>query len=320
MKRYLLPETGHDYKANLHCHTTISDGKLTPEQVKAAYMAEGYSIVAYTDHDVLVRHDDLAEEGFLPLNGYELAVSDKNDTVKRTCHFCFIAREPDLPQVCVYPSRYLPEGTEATFEKHYTPACISSMMQTGREAGFFVTYNHPAWSQERYPEYTAYHGMHAMEVVNFGCKNAGFDDTNTRVYDDMLRGGERIFCVATDDNHNGHPRDSRDWDSFGGFTVIRADKLEYRTITDALFSGHFYASEGPAIHALWIEDGQVHITCSDADKITMTCDYRRARIALAEDAPLTEAVFSLAGDETYIRLTVTDAAGKVAYTNAYFLK
>ena len=320
MKRYLLPETGHDYKANLHCHTTISDGKLTPEQVKAAYMAEGYSIVAYTDHDVLIRHDDLAEENFLPLNGYEIAVTDKYDPVKRTCHFCLIAREPDLPQVCVYPSRYLPAGTEAPFTKYYTPACISTMMQTGRDAGYFVTYNHPSWSQERYPEYTAYHGMHAMEVINFGCKIMGYDDTNTRVYDDMLRAGEHIYCIATDDNHNAHPVESGCWDSFGGFTVIRADKLEYRTITDALFAGNFYASEGPAINALWIEDDHVHITCSEAVKITMTCDFRRARIAVATDAPLTEAAFDLSGKETYIRLTVTDAAGKVAYTNAYFLK
>lgn len=320
MKRYLLPEVGNDYKANLHCHSTLSDGKLTPEEIKDAYMAHGYSIVAYTDHDALFDHSDLAEPGFLPLSGYELAVGDKNDTVKRTCHFCFIAREPDLPQVCVYPSRFLPEGTEAPFEKHYTPECISSMMKTGRDAGFFVTYNHPAWSQERYTEYTAYHGMHAMEMVNFGCKNAGFDDTNTRVYDDMLRAGERIFCVATDDNHNGHPMDSRHCDSFGGFTVIRADKLEYRTITDALFAGNFYASEGPSIGQLWIEDDTVHITCSPADKITMTCNYRRSRVALAENEPLTETSFTLAGDETFIRLTVIDAAGKMAFTNAYFLK
>ena len=31
----LLPESGY-YKANLHCHTTISDGEFTPEEIKAA--------------------------------------------------------------------------------------------------------------------------------------------------------------------------------------------------------------------------------------------------------------------------------------------
>ena len=34
MIRELLPEAGHFYKANLHCHSTMSDGKLTPEQLR----------------------------------------------------------------------------------------------------------------------------------------------------------------------------------------------------------------------------------------------------------------------------------------------
>lgn len=320
MRTYLLPASGNDYKANLHCHSTISDGRMTVEDLKAAYMAQGYSIIAFTDHDYLVDHSDLAEPGFLPLNGYEMGVTDKNSTIQRTCHFCLIARDPDnLTQVCVYPSKYLPEGTEATFERHYLPEEISKMMQTGRDAGFFVTYNHPCWSGERYPQYMSYHGMHAMEVVNFGCCAMGWDDVNDHVYDDMIRGGERIFCIATDDNHNKYPLNTRDSDSFGGFTVIRADQLEYRTVTDALVAGSFYASQGPAIHDLYIEDGFVHITTSEADRIFLSTNRRHAAIKYAEDAPLTEASFEIKPGDTYIRLTVVDATGKKAFTNAYFL-
>jgi len=44
MKKYLLPESGNFYKANLHCHSTFSDGKHTPEEIKKAYMDKGYSI------------------------------------------------------------------------------------------------------------------------------------------------------------------------------------------------------------------------------------------------------------------------------------
>ena len=39
MRKYLLPKDGNFYKANLHCHTTVSDGRLTPEEVKNAYKA-----------------------------------------------------------------------------------------------------------------------------------------------------------------------------------------------------------------------------------------------------------------------------------------
>ena len=38
MKKYLLPENGNFYKANLHCHTNISDGKLTPAERKAVHL------------------------------------------------------------------------------------------------------------------------------------------------------------------------------------------------------------------------------------------------------------------------------------------
>ena len=40
MKKYLLPRTGKFYKANLHCHSTVSDGKLTPAELKEAYKVD----------------------------------------------------------------------------------------------------------------------------------------------------------------------------------------------------------------------------------------------------------------------------------------
>ena len=68
MKKYLITKTGNFYKANLHCHTNLSDAILSPEEIKREYKARGYSIVAYTDHDVLIPHNDLRDENFLPLN------------------------------------------------------------------------------------------------------------------------------------------------------------------------------------------------------------------------------------------------------------
>ena len=47
--RALLPEAGQFYKANLHCHTVLSDGRWTKEQVKEEYRKRGYSVVAFTD-------------------------------------------------------------------------------------------------------------------------------------------------------------------------------------------------------------------------------------------------------------------------------
>ena len=50
MRRYLLPETGNFYKINMHSHSTLSDGKQTPEELKEFYKAQGYAAIAYTEH------------------------------------------------------------------------------------------------------------------------------------------------------------------------------------------------------------------------------------------------------------------------------
>ncbi len=334
MKKFLLPEHGNFYKANLHCHSTVSDGSLTPEEIKKAYMEQGYSVVAYTDHNVMIDHSDLREENFLPLRGYEIDVNENpeqysNDT--KTCHMCLIALEPDCErQVCWHRSKYLYgnsvnyrdqvkfDETQPDYERVYSGAAISDIMQKGRENGFFVTYNHPAWSMETANEYLQYKGMHAMEICNFGCWEAGYADYCPQVYEELLRSGQRIYCTANDDNHNG----GTDWkkDSFGGFNMIKAEKLDYRTITRALEKGEFYASMGPQIYDLYIEDDTVHITCSPARRICFHAGVRRSKCVWAKEGEaLTEAAFYVKPDCGYIRLSVMDENGLYANTQAYFL-
>ena len=334
MKKYLLPETGNFYKANLHCHTTVSDGRWTPEEVKKNYMAAGYSVIAYTDHDVLIAHPELADENFLPLNSYEMEVNapGKWDKHCKCCHMCLIALEPDnLTPVCwhrskytwgnakeIYSSQVKFNENEPDYERVYSPEGISDMMKRGRDAGFFVTYNHPAWSLETALDFAFYENMNAMEIVNGSCVTAGFDDYNPAAYDTMLLTGKRIYCVATDDNHDVQPLGHPGNDSFKGFTMIKADKLEYRTITSALEKGNFYASQGPEIKALWFEDGKVHIECSSARRITANYGVRRGRKIEADGELLTSASFGFAPDDNYIRITVEDENGLHANTNAYF--
>ena len=76
MKKILLNEALPFYRTNLHCHSTISDGKKTPEELKAYYKAHGYSAVAFTDHEAFIPHNDLTDDSFVALNAYELDASD----------------------------------------------------------------------------------------------------------------------------------------------------------------------------------------------------------------------------------------------------
>lgn len=336
MKKYLLPEMGNFYKANLHCHSTISDGKKTPAELKEIYKAKGYSIVAYTDHDILIPHDELTDDSFLALHGVEVGVTEEIDGAiweeVKTCHICFIGIDPDnITQPCWHRTNYV--GGNALLHRHlvkfdenepdyvrtYTPECISEMMQTAREKGFFVTYNHPTWSKEFYPDYIGYKGMHAFEMFNGGCQAYAYEEYNPRVYDDFLQSGNMIYCIGADDNHNKEPETARRFDSGWAYTVIKAENLEYRTVTDALLKGQFYASEGPEIYDFYVEDDLVTVTTSPADMILATYGTRRGRFALAEtpDRPVTKLTFKIDPRDRYFRVTVVDQKGKHACTNAY---
>ena len=70
-RKHLISQEGTFYKANLHCHTTLSDGAMTPAQIKEMYVRHGYSVVAYTDHNIYKYHEELQDENFIPLAGYE---------------------------------------------------------------------------------------------------------------------------------------------------------------------------------------------------------------------------------------------------------
>ena len=343
MKQYLLPPDGGAFKANLHCHSTVSDGRLTVGEIKEHYMKNGYSVIAYTDHDVLVPHDELNEEGrFLALHGYEMEVNEEGfgglksgDLTfgsAKTAHICLIAKSPDnLTQVCYNKDRYiwgnaLAYKPQLSFEsddyiRRYSHEGVSEMIRLGREHGFFVTYNHPTWSMESYPDYSGYEGMHAAEIWNTGCERCGFPEYNDHCYDDLLRQGKRIFCTATDDNHNGAPLDSPLSDACGGWVVIRCAKLEYECVTDALERGSFYSSTGPEIRDFWFEDGEIRVTTSPACRINFITGARHTGAVGAKPGEVvTEASFRPdRARDGYVRVDVVDARGAHADTNAVWM-
>ena len=71
--------------ADLHCHSTVSDGTLEPEALAARAKANGVELWALTDHDELggqQRARDAARAAGLPyLNGIEISVTFLDTTV-----------------------------------------------------------------------------------------------------------------------------------------------------------------------------------------------------------------------------------------------
>ncbi len=327
MKKHYFPQNGSFYKANLHCHTCVSDGVFTAEEVKKAYKAEGYSILAITDHNIMVDNSHLTEPDFLVLNGVEYNVAMQPYQAPRgsrsSGEFNMIAPTPDT-KLIMYQEKYVAytrshayfdkamrDENEAPYERYYSTECISDMMTGARDAGFFVSYNHPGWSQENYTVYTKYRGMHAMEIYNYGSCYFTNDGHVPQVYDDICKAGNIIYCVATDDNHS-------DVDRFGGYVMVKSDKLEYTTVVEALKNGEFYASTGATINDIWYEDGYAHITCENAQMIFINSGTTfNGGVHAKGDEALTEASFKLHPLMKYIRFTVVDKNGNFAWSNAY---
>jgi len=338
MKKYLFNPKGKFYKVNLHCHSTVSDGHFTPEEIKQMYKERGYSAVAFTDHNILVSHTDLNDESFVALHGFEAEFNepygeetDKNFYDIKTAHICFVALEPDN---LVHPfwhrikyqdngnvSKYVPYAlfreNEPDFERSHTSECINRAIKLGRDRGFFVSYNHHTWSLETYPDYIEYENLNAMEIYNNTSEHQGYEEYAPGVYDDMLKAGRRLFCIATDDNHNhnGSPLP----DSFGGFTMVCAEQLDYKSIMNALATGECYASNGPFINELFYEDGTLNVKCSAARFIDFSTDRRHAlRVSANDSKGVTEGSFVLDEKDKYVRVTITDFEGNHANSRAYF--
>ena len=312
MKKFLLPAGLPEFKANLHCHTTVSDGDLTPEEIKKYYMEAGYSVVAFSDHDEFHTHNDLTDEKFLAINAYESGFSDEANPKpheRKVYHFCCFAKTDDEDYKEILPT-----------PDYHDKDAINAYIRAHNDKGFLVQYNHPVWSLQESEDLHGIKGLWGTEVYNFSATIDGTDGNQGYMYDVLLRDGSRLFCTATDDNHNHHPFGDEQCDSFGGYIVIRAEKLDYPTIIGAMERGDFYASTGPQIHDIYIEDGVLKVTCSPARHILFTTNTRCSKsVNAVGEQFVTSGAFELRDFFTFVRIQITGPDGSLAFSNAYWL-
>lgn len=337
MKKYLLPKDGNFYKACLHVHTTVSDGTTTPEETKKFYMDHGYSIVAFTDHECIVPHNDLAEENFLPITSYELSTNESGKTwpYTKTYHLNYYSPDKNAgshPCFDVNYTNYMAaiaksvteEMKKFQYDRVYSTDCMNDIIKKCNDLGGLVSFNHPAWSLQNYPDYIDLEGLWGVEVYNTGSELCGFIETVTPL-NDLLNVGERVVPLCTDDAHRTNSMD-------GGWVMVKAKSLDYDTVFTALKNKDLYSSCGPQINELYYEDGKVYINTSKVKKVFMTTNCRSDKLFKgANNAPIESATFDLNYlinsckeqnfplSKCYFMLTVEDFEGNKAYTRAYFL-
>lgn len=333
--KYLISPSKTQYKANLHAHSTLSDGRLTPEALKEAYKARGYSILAITDHERPHSHQALNDPEFLMLTGYECYIRPdklgRSQRYEKEAHLNLFARDPENVTLICYNEPYcrylirdnalheitVRAGSER--QREYNPEYINEYIRTAKENGYIVSYNHPCGSREAEKDVMAYEGCFSLEICNYGSYVSNGLEHSGALYNKMLMAGKRMFCHAGDDNHNKHPFDDPQNDSFGAFTMIMPETFSYNGVITAMEEGEMYASMGPLFKEVSIDDDQLHVECSEVSHIFVYNGGKRPgnQHALPGQS-LTSADFTIDRNARYVRVAICDAQGKWADTRGFF--
>ena len=323
MKTYLIPNT-KQYKANLHCHTVLSDGQKTPEQIKDEYKAKGYSIVAFTDHEYIVNHQHLNDENFIAITAYEANFDSGIDWRYGKCaHLNFYAKNPyEDMHVVFHPDNVnqyklaLPVRDKLKWhgEKMYKKyELIQYAIDEANKHGYLVCLNHPYWSLQKHEDYFNFKGLCAMEVYNNGCGLIGGHAWLDYGLFCCENPDENVAPIAADDTHNPN-------DEFGGYTMICTDDFSYGGIIKAMEERNFYASTGIQITEFSVEDGKCHVECSGCTDAGIS-QAGRIYQNISNPDGMTSFDFDIRDGAKYVRIILQDKrTGGMAATKPYYLK
>lgn len=294
---------GQFWRGNIHTHSTLSDGKLAPDQVIEAYRSAGYDFMMLSDH--FIGH-------------FNWPVADTR-SLRSPDFTTIIGAEIHAPKTVVgelwhmvaagLPLDFAPCGDDETGPE---------LARRAAAAGAFVGIAHPAWSQLTVEDGHSIDVAHAVEIYNHGCAVESDRGDGWYLLDQMLNDGKRLTAFATDDAHfNDH-----DADAFGGWVHVKADSLDPASLLEALKAGHYYSSQGPSIQNLSIEGNILEIECSPVDRIAVTCGVSRSSVKSGRS--ISRASLDLSGldrgwllekPSEWLRVTLIDSNGKRAWTN-----
>ena len=291
---------GRFFRGNIHTHSTRSDGRLPPAQVVAAYRDHGYDFLAITDHFrerygfPITDTTEFRSDSFTTILGAELHAPCLQNG--EDWHILGVGLPPDFAPTT--PGETGPE-----------------LAARAASAGAFVGIAHPAWYSLTIEDALSLDAAHSVEVYNKTIALENDRGEGWYMSDLLSQYGRRLTAYVADDAHfnPGRPRDHR-----AAWIHVRAERLDPDSILTALKAGDFYSSQGPEIHHLAIDDGQVAISCSPATSIFVTGRAQLSQPLYGEG--ITNCKLPLrkfAG--SYFRVTIIDDSGKRAWSNPIWL-
>lgn len=304
---------GNWYKGNLHCHSTVSDGELAPEDVVCLYRSNGWNFLAFTEHRVFTDWDRLGDEDFLIIPGIELDVDASKEGRPICYHMLGIqgGGPGEQPQSLVelkHGDRWKPTGWQGIDS-------IQTLIDELKSRNNHVILCHPVWSLTEFEDIKDLKGYFAAEIYNHGCELECHTGLSTLYWDSLLKRGQRIWGIAVDDAHH------RIQDECGGWVMVKAPSLARSAIVEALTEGRFYSSSGPIIENFGISDGEAFVRSSPVKSIHfMTGPTRGESFHAPPGGFMTTARYRPKDNELYVRVECVDSRGRTAWSNPIFLQ
>ncbi len=283
---------GKWYKANLHTHTTTSDGLQSPAETAEAYRKAGYHVLALTDHHKTNDVSGLLRKNFLVVSGME-----------------YHPRCPGSKMVHHLVAVGVPHGFGFA-EQH--PADANACIRAVKAGGGETFLGHPLWCGHRYDMYSYLRGLIGVEVFNSTCGRVGRSDSETD-WCHLLDAGRIMPALAVDDSHGGDDR-------FCGWVWLRMASLTVRSVMNALRKGCYYSSTGPTIREFRVRRGVAEVSCSPVKAIYFVAHSHNGDRRLAKTGKSIRKFSHPVGEDwRYVRAVVTDHAGLKAWTNPIVL-
>ena len=279
------------YKLGLHLHTTLSDGRKTPNEVAQEYKAQGYDAIALTDHWVYGEGGELEGLHIIPGCEYNLG---GNETITGVTHILSLF------------AKYNPNP-----KKEDSPQTVVNAINA---AGGIAVFAHPAWSLNSPEDFVNLEGAYVTEIYN-AVSDAG---QSLRPYSDYYvdicaNKGKYALIFATDD---AHAYDGAD--NCLGWIMVNAEELTNDALATAIKEGNFYATEGPELHVVR-EGNKLIIDTSPCAVIgtVSNLSWTWERVLRGED--VTHFEYEFRDNEKWVRVEVRDKNGKKAWSNIFII-
>ena len=276
------------FKANFHCHTTNSDGRLDPASVVSFYRNAGYDILSITDHRTVTETDS---GQLLLIPGIELDYVLPGQWV----HILGLGMDKTI---------------SALWDRSGTPQDGIDLIN---RLGGIAVLAHPAWSLNPPAFMRSLSGLAGVEIWNSVSTlplNGDRADSSSLLDVTWASGGELLPVFANDDSHP-----YRD-EAGVAATMVQAEELTAGAVMAALRAGRFYATTGPEIRQIEIRDGrEIMVRCSPAESVIFYSDSPWADGRVAIHPGMTEYGYRIQKNDHYVRIEVRDSSGRKAWSS-----